>query len=484
MSALAANPLLHPGIPKFTVIDASHVSEAITSLSSSTLDQVKALEADLAKTLAGGSPKATWQDVLDASEKSSAQLTHAWQTVSHLVGVRSTDELQAEKDKAQPLVNDVSNAFFQSKPLFDAYRVLQGDQSLDAVQQRILKAKVLAAQLGGVDLEGEKKEEFNKVKLQLLQLSSKFQKNVLDAKKAWGKLLTTCEEIDGLPESARALMAKDATSHGAPEANAENGPWWLSLAMPTYDPFMKHAKNRALREELYRQNITAASSGDLDNQGVLREILQLRQKKAQLLGFATYADLSVATKMAGSVDAVRSLLGKMHERSYSAAKREVAELVEFAKGKGFEDSAFQPWDINFWAERVRESSLELNEEALRAYFPLSRVLSGMFGLVKELFGVRVVPADGEAEVWNPDVRFFHIVDDKSGEHVASFFLDPYSRPAEKNGGAWMDTCLGRSNVLGTRPVAYLICNQAPPVDGKEATMNFREVETLFHEVWQ
>lgn len=482
--ATAANPLFHEGLPKFSEFKASHVHEAISTLSAATLESVKALEADLQKILSSSSPSSsgavTWQSVLDASEKSSAQLHHAWQTVSHCVGVRSSDELQAEKDKTEPLVNDVSNAFFQSKALFDAYKLLQKDESLDGVQKRILKAKVLAAELGGVDLEGEKKEEFNKIKLQLLQLSSKFQKNVLDAKKAWGKMLTTKEEVDGLPESARALMAQDATRHGAPDANAESGPWWLSLAMPTLDPFMKHAKNRALREELYRQNITCASSGETDNQGVLREILQLREKKAKLLGFSTYADLSLATKMAGDVATVRALLEKMHSRSYAAAQKDIAELQAFAKTQGF-DEAFQPWDTSFWAERVRESSLELNEEALRAYFPLSRVLDGMFGLVKELFGIRVVPADGEADVWNPDVRFFHIVDDASGARVASFFLDPYSRPAEKNSGAWMDSCMGRSSVMGTVPVAYLVCNQAPPVAGKEATMNFREVETLFHE---
>jgi oligopeptidase A len=251
---------------------------------------------------------------------------------------------------------------------------------------------------------------------------------------------------------------------------------------------MQHSKRRDLREKLYKAFISRASSGDLDNRQIIERILQLRQEEANILGFNSYAELSLASKMAPSYDAVEALHEQLRGASYDAAKKEFEELKAFAASKGVpEASDLKHWDVSYWAERQREEKFAFSDEELRPYFPLPQVLKGLFDLVKRIFGVTVTAADGQAPVWHEDVRYFQIADE-TGEGIAYFYLDPYSRPAEKRGGAWMDDCVGRAKITVTNgttvtrnPVAYLVCNQTPPVDGKPSLMTFREVETLFHE---
>lgn len=216
---------------------------------------------------------------------------------------------------------------------------------------------------------------------------------------------------------------------------------------------------------------------------MIERTLELRHQQANLLGYETYADLSVARKMAPSVAAVEQLMEELRSASYEASQQELADLKAFAQSKGNpEADDLKHWDIAFWSERMREEKYGLNDEELRPYFPLPQVLDGLFTLASRLFGVKIVAADGEAPVWHADVRYFQ-VQDETGAAIAHFYLDPYSRPAEKRGGAWMDECLNRGKLVdGIRlPVAYLVCNQSPPVDGKPSLMTFREVETLFHE---
>ncbi|MEM6591418.1 MAG: M3 family metallopeptidase, partial [Cyanobacteria bacterium P01_C01_bin.73] len=220
-----------------------------------------------------------------------------------------------------------------------------------------------------------------------------------------------------------------------------------------------------------------------DNAPVIERTLVLRQQQANLLGYNTYAELSVARKMAPSVEAVEQLMEELRSAAHPAAQQDLADLRSFAASKNApEAEALKQWDTAFWAERIREEKYGLNDEEIRPYFPLPQVLEGLFTLANRLFGVNVISADGEAPVWHPDVRYFQVQDEK-GVAIAHFYLDPYSRPAEKRGGAWMDECLNRGKLAeGIRlPVAYLVCNQSPPVDGKPSLMTFRDVETLFHE---
>ena len=309
----------------------------------------------------------------------------------------------------------------------------------------------------------------------------------LDATKGFILILTTSDDIDGLPSSLLSLAAQAARAAGEENATLEHGPWYITLDLPSYFPFMQHSTRRDLREKLYKAYITRASSGELDNNSLISRILELRKELAQLIGFETFAELSLASKMAKDVPAVEKLLEELRQASYNAAVKDLDKLKAFAKSKkAVEGENLQHWDISFWAERQREEKFAFTAEELRPYFPLPQVLDGLFGLVKRLFGVTVTPADGQAPVWHEDVRYFQIAD-KYGEPIAYFYLDAYSRPAEKRGGAWMDVCIHRQQIKENAvttirlPVAYLICNQTPPVDGNPSLMAFDEVETLFHE---
>lgn len=285
----------------------------------------------------------------------------------------------------------------------------------------------------------------------------------------------------GLPPSLLSLAAQTAKNEGDENATAENGPWVITLDYPSYVPFLKFSERRDLREKVYRAFISRAGGGEYDNNPLIDKILSLRLELANLLGYDNYAEVSLAKKMADDVESVEKLLEELRVVSFESAKQELAQLKEFANSDDL-----QPWDVSYWAEKQREKLFNFTEEELRPYFPLNQVLDGLFGLAKRIFGVTITPANGEAPVWHEDVQYFQ-VSNNDNEVIAHFYLDAYSRPSEKRGGAWMDDCLGRAKfevngeVVNRLPVAYLTCNQTPPVDGKPSLMTFADVETLFHE---
>ncbi|XP_069068386.1 uncharacterized protein [Pleurodeles waltl] len=242
---------------------------------------------------------------------------------------------------------------------------------------------------------------------------------------------------------------------------------------------MKHSRNRKLREDLYHAYITRTCAGKLNNSKLIEQIRQFRQETSAILGYKNYAYMSLSSKMVQQVEDVWAFLNSLHNKSYTAALAELQSLKDFARSHGH-SGELEHWDLAFWSERQYEAVYGLTEEKVRPYFPLERVLQGMFKLCKELFGVTIRAADGAAEVWNPDVRFFTVYDEKDN-HLASFYLDPYSRPEEKNSGAWMAEFLTRSRLLKQIPVAFIICNQIPPVGSTPSLMSFKEVSTLFHE---
>eukprot|EP00541_Cyclophora_tenuis_P000370 CAMPEP_0116578016 /NCGR_PEP_ID=MMETSP0397-20121206/21462_1 /TAXON_ID=216820 /ORGANISM="Cyclophora tenuis, Strain ECT3854" /LENGTH=559 /DNA_ID=CAMNT_0004107339 /DNA_START=121 /DNA_END=1800 /DNA_ORIENTATION=+ len=344
--------------------------------------------------------------------------------------------------------------------------------------------------LGGVGLEGEDKEQFNQMRMRLAELSTKFGNNVLDSTKAYSYTIEDASLVEGVPASAKAMWAQAhiASLEGdKPDLDPEKGPWRLTLDMPSYIAVMSHLPNRSIREKVYKAYLTRASDQSSNPELELLEILSLKQKMAKLLGFENYAEQSLSSKVAPSVKAVEELSELILEKALPTAERELAELTALSKEQGGEDYAdlekLEPWDTTFWSERLKEQKFDLTDEELRPYFALPNVLEGMFGLVTRLFNIEVRAADGEAEVWHPDVRFFNVYDVDTDEHLASFYLDPYSRPENKRGGAWMDVCVGKSEAVNRQlPVAYLTCNGSPPVgDDTPSLMTFREVTTLFHE---
>ncbi|MEM9806741.1 MAG: M3 family metallopeptidase [Cyanobacteria bacterium P01_D01_bin.56] len=476
-TSTAANPfLIGQGLPPFDQLQPNQVEPAVTELVSNLTTALESLEKQMTP---------TWQGLAAPLTKISERLGWTWGVLGHLMGVKNSPELRAAYEAVQPALVQFATRLSQSKAFYNGFKELAKDADLSPAQRRIVEAAIRDAELSGVGLEGDAKVQFNQIQQQLAELSTQFSNHVLDATKAFSLTLTTPEDITGLPPSLLSLAAQAARDAGEEKATGEAGPWRITLDIPSYGPFLKHSRRRDLREKLYRAYISRASAGDLNNSPLIDKTLTLRKQQAQLLGFDTYAELSIARKMAPSVDAVESLMEELRCASYDAAEKELADLKTFAqKQNASEADDLKQWDIPFWAERMRESEFDLNDEELRPYFPLPQVLNGLFELAHRLFGVTITAADGQAPVWHQDVRYFAI-NGAGGEPMAYFYLDPYSRPAEKRGGAWMDECVVRahteSNSAVRLPVAYLVCNQSPPVDGKPSLMTFREVETLFHE---
>jgi len=474
---LANNPLLdHRGLPRFGEIRSEHVATGLKALLHDLDERLDACEAAI---------DPTWSRVIEPLEEIADRLGRAWGVVGHLMGVQNSDDLRAAHDEVQGDVVTFGLRQGQSRPIYDALVAMRnGDEwsGLDEAQQRIVESMLRDALHSGVSLDGAEKERFNEIQHELAQLYTDFSNHVLDATNAFSLTLRDEAEMEGTPDSLRELAAQAARDAGETDATPERGPWRITLDYPSVYPYLENGRCRARREELYRAHITRASSGEHDNAPLIERILGLRLEEARLLGYEDFAALSLATKMAGDAGRVSSLLERLREASIESAEHDLAELAELASERGAEEGAgLRHWDIAFWAERLREARFDYSEEDLRPYFPLPKVLEGLFALARELFGVDIRAADGEADVWHADVRFFRVFDE-AGEAIAAFFLDPYSRPAEKRGGAWMDECVSRSRREGLRlPVAYLVCNQTPPVGDRPSLMSFSEVTTLFHE---
>jgi oligopeptidase A len=498
-AAVAPLPLLKgEGLPPFEAITAEQVDEAIPALIDDLQATLTALEENLSRRLEEDTPL-QWAEVMDPLQRLGERLRWSWGVVSHLHGVCNTPELREAHQRQQGRVVEFGSRAGQSRVTHAALKALQDGATgaaLDATQQRILEAELRDMDLRGVGLEGDEQEAFNAATQELAELASRYSNHVLDATNGWSLLLTEASEVAGLPPSLRDLLAQaareagDTRPDGSP-ATAEEGPWRMGLDLPRVFPFLQYSTRRDLREQVYRAQVSRASSGELDNRPLIERILTLRREQARRLGFANWAEVSLAAKMADSIDAVETLLEELRAAAYPVAVQELEELRACADRHGAPEAAdLKPWDVSHWAEVLRRERFDLDSEALRPWFHLERVLEGLFGLCQRLFGIRIVAADGEAPLWHPDVRYFRIHEavpaggDAVGQALAAFYLDPYSRPGSKRGGAWMDECLCRHRSADgslVLPVAYLICNQSPPVGDTPSLMTFQEVETLFHE---
>lgn len=506
VAAVETNPMLDmANLPRFSKIEPNHVTPAISIL----LTQLEADFAKLESKLEG--EENSYDNVLPAVEKIQFPLGYAWGVAGHLNGVKNGEELRAAYEAAQPGVVKAMTQFSQSKALYDALSDISetlsvGDNSDFKMMQkaRAVENSLESMKLGGVGLEGEDKERFNEMKLKLADLSTKFSNNVLDATKAFSLTVDDPSIMQNVPSSAKAMWAQSHAMHlqqenvekkngepelETPQINPEEGPWRITLDAPSYIAAMQHIPDRSLRKKVYFASITRCNEdSEYNNVDNIYEILSLKKEMSGLLGFDNFAEQSLSRKMAPDVDAVTELSDLIADKALPAALKELEEITDLAREQGGEEYSkanvpkLTPWDVTFWSERLRESKFSFTEEELRPYFALPAVLEGMFGLVERIFGVTVEAADREAEVWNKDVSFYNVYDKETEKHIASFYLDPYSRPADKRGGAWMDVCIGKSEAVKRNiPVAYLTCNGSPPVGDTPSLMTFREVETLFHE---
>ena len=465
------NPLLSDlTIPTFSQIKPEHIKPAIDKL---LIETRAAVENQLNAT-----EHYTWENLIEPLEDAEDELNKAWSPVSHMNAVVNSDELRNAYNACLPKLSEYSTEMGQNTKLFNAYRIISESSqyaSLDTAQKKSIQNALRDFRLSGIGLDEEKKKRYKEISQELSKLASQFEENVLDATNAWSKVIGDESLLAGLPESALMLAKQTAEQQ-------EKSGWMLTLEFPSYLAIMTYADNRELRKELYTAFSTRASdqgpnANQWDNTEIMDKTLALRHEKAQLLGFDNYAELSLATKMADSPAQVIDFLEDLAARSRVQAQKDLDDLCRFACEKYGE---LEAWDIGYFSEKMRQHHFQLSQEKVKQYFPITRVLPGMFAVVEKLYGLQIGEID-DFDTWHEDVRFFQILD-RNGHLRGRFYIDLYARP-KKRGGAWMDDCVSRKKT-GSKiqsQVAFLTCNFTPPTGEDPALLTHDEVITLFHE---
>ena len=470
MKALALEKV--DGLPLFSAITPDQIKPAVEKAIAhckATIEQVVA------------SNQYTYKNVVDSIDEADDVLNKIWSPVSHMNSVVSSDELRKAHDDCLPLLSEYGTWVGQHEGLYQAYKSLRDSQEyeqLDEAQRKVIDNTLRDFTLSGVALPADTKKRFAQIQARLSELSSTFSNNVMDATMGWTKHVTDEAALAGLPESAL-----DSAKQAAHQKDLQG--WLFTLDIPSYLPVMLYADNRALREEMYRAYATRASeqgpnAGKWDNNPIIQETLALRTELASLLGFANYAERSIATKMASTTEQVVGFLRDLAAKAKPQAERELAEVRAYAAEKHGMDE-MEAWDVPYYSEKLKQDRYSISDEILRPYFPEHKALTGLFTVVEKLYGLSISEVEN-ADTWHKDVRLFSITD-KDGTLRGQFYLDLYARP-KKRGGAWMDECrVRRVKASGElqAPVAYLTCNFNGPVGNKPALFTHDEVVTLFHE---
>ncbi|WP_305464437.1 oligopeptidase A [Photobacterium leiognathi] len=469
-----SNPLLTmTDLPPFAHIKPEHIKPAVEKAIADCRENVESVLMEMAEP--------TWETICAPLAETDDRLSRIWSPVGHLNGVKNSPELREAYESCLPLLSDYSTWLGQHKGLYEAYKALKASDKfaeLSKAQQKSIKDALKEFELSGIGLPAQEQARYGEISKRLSELSSKFSNNVLDATMAWSKVITDVEQLSGLPESV--LLAAKANA----EAKGEEG-YLFTLDMPSYLPVMTYCDNRELRAEMYEAFGTRASdrgpnAGEFDNTEVIAEKLKLSHELARMLGFNSYSEKSLATKMAESTEQVLGFLNDLADRAKPQGEREVAELRDYARNE-FGVETLEPWDFAYYSEKLKQHRYSISDEELRPYFPEKKVVAGLFEVLKRVFGLEIKQRDG-VEVWHESVKFYDIFDNK-GTLRGSFYLDLYARE-HKRGGAWMDECVvRRTRIDGSlqTPVAYLTCNFNRPVGDKPALFTHNEVVTLFHE---
>lgn len=433
----------------------------------------------------------SWDSIKQPLAEAHNRLQLLWGPISHLNAVKNSDALRAVYKACLPKLTQYWTEYGQNADLYNATLALKNSATfaeLSSAQQREIEHNLRDFELGGVSLAPDKQQRYADIATELSRLQTEFSDHILDATNAWSLLVDDKTRLQGLPESAIEAAAQRAADSG------QVG-YLLDLQFPTYYAVMTFAVDRELRKTLYTAYCTRASdqwtgpvtaddSGDTsierwNNAPLMQQILSLRAERAQLLGYDNHAEVSMVRKMVESPEQVMTFLGDLAERAVPAARKEFAELGQFA-AKELSLESLEAWDVGFASERYRQQRFSLSEEALKPYFPATRVIPGMFQVISRLFDVSITRVD-DADVYHPDVELYRIVDN-DGELRGEFYMDNYARD-KKRGGAWMDVCTTRQKTeAGLQiPIAYLTCNLTPPVGDDPALLTHSEVTTLFHE---
>jgi len=468
-----SNPLLDlNGLAPYSLIKPEHVRPAI--------EHLLAEGRRLVETLLAGQKRYTWNNLVGPLEEMEDRISRAWSPVSHMNSVVNSEAMRDAYNACLPLLSEYGTEMGQHEGLYRAYRqIADGEeyQRLDHAQRKVIDNALRDFRLSGIELDQASRDRFKVIMQELSTLTSRYSDNVLDATNAWYRQVSDESLLSGLPASARSLARQQA-------AQRKLDGWVFNLEFPSYFPVMTYADNRDLREQLYTAYVTRASdqgpnAGKWNNAGLMQQILALRHEAAQLLGFANYAERSLATKMAETTDHVMDFLNDLATRSRPAALGELEEVREFAAVTCAHHD-LQAWDIPYYSEKLRRQKYAISQEELKPYFPEPHVISGLFTIVQRLYGLQI-EAVSDVDTWHEAVEYYRIRD-ASGDIRGEFYLDLYARP-QKRGGAWMDECISRRRTYdGIQiPVAYLICNFSPPIGDEPALFTHDEVITLFHE---
>jgi oligopeptidase A len=469
-----SNPLLSiTDLPPFSEIQPEHIKPAVEKAIADCRAKVEEVLKD------NLSP--SWENICVPLEEVDDVLGRLWSPVSHLNSVKNSQELREAYESCLPLLSDYGTWVGQHKGLYEAYKTIKADDSFETLSQAQKKSIIDALrdfELSGIGLPADQQHRYGEISKRMSELGSQFSNNVLDATMGWTKHITDVTQLAGMPESAI-----EATKAAAQAKELEG--YLLTLDIPSYLPVLTYCDNQELRKEMYEAYVTRASdrgpnAGQWDNTEIMTEQLKLRHEIASMLGFTTYSEKSLATKMAESPAQVLGFLNDLAAKAKPQGEREVEALRAFAE-KEHGVSELNLWDIAYYSEKQKQSLFSISDEELRPYFPESKAVAGLFEVLNRVFGMSVKERSG-VDVWHESVRFFDIFD-STDTLRGSFYLDLYARE-HKRGGAWMDDCRGRritANGELQTPVAYLTCNFNKPVGDKPALFTHDEVVTLFHE---
>jgi oligopeptidase A len=465
------NPLLDLRFPvPFDRIRAEHVEPGIRELLAAARGRLDALVAP------GGPKPRTFESTMAALEATTERLELAVEVVEHLEGVATSPELRAAWSAVQPEVSAFFSSIAMNAEVWAAIKEFSATdeaKALDGARRRYLDKTMADFRRSGADLDPAGKERLSAIEVELAQLTLKYGQNVLDSTNAFEIVVTDASRLAGMPPSAIEAARESAAAKGL-------AGYRLTLQAPSYLPVMTYLDDAAIREEMWRASSTRATEGALDNRPLVSRIVELRREKAALIGYASFADLICEDRMAKCGDAARRFVQTLRERTEPFFARENEELAAFRREvQGPDAPALQPWDVGYWSEKLRRARFDFDDEALRPYFALDRVLQGVFAIAGQLYGVTIEPWEG-APTWHPDVRAYSIREE-SGAVAASFYADVFPRE-EKRDGAWMHGLISALGERGDgRHLEILAANFTPPVGGGPALLRHREVETLFHE---
>jgi oligopeptidase A len=459
-------------LPNFTLISSGSIKDILEAILKSNRVAISQL---IAQT------EFTWDNFVKPLSLLEDTLSKEWSPVRHLNSVKSSGPLREAYNDCLPLLSEYATELSQNKALYKGFLKISESsdfEQLNIAQKKSIKDTLKHFKLGGVDLEGENRESYQKLQTELSELQSDYENNVLDATQSWERLIDDEQVLAGLPDYAKKMLEQLAKQK-------ELSGYRVTLDMPCYISVISYADNRALRQQIYEAFTSRASDIGItdkkfDNSQVMEKILAKRQEKSVLLGFLNYADYSLETKMADSTGQVIEFLNDLAQRSKIVAMAEVKERQEYAESLGF-DGDLQPWDFTYYGEKLKQHRYQISEQDLKPYFSDKGVISGLFKIVNALYSIKIEQIKEGIDLWHPSVRFYQIKDNE--DHViGKFYLDLYARE-NKRGGAWMDECINRYKIDGQTqiPVAYLTCNLTPPIGDEPALFTHDEVITLFHE---